>query len=141
MNLSPNVIELLRALADGKQIERRWGGPDKWVDCDAGITLSYIADGHTPALRVKPEFIRFECVVPRPLDCAPPKGTAYFIPDLGRESCVARQGWTGTAADCRALERGLVHLTKEDAYEHANALLTGTMLPRRFVDEPSKPEY
>ena len=143
MNLSPNVIELLRALADGKQIERRWGGPDKWVDCDAGIALSYIADGHTPALRVKPEFIRFECKVPRPLDCAPPAGVGaiYFIPDLERESLVSRQVWTGGETDRRALERGLVHLVSADAHQHANALLTGTALPRRFVDEPSKPEY
>lgn len=143
MNLSPNVIELLRALADGKQIERRGDGPDAWVDCDADAALYYIAAGHTPALRVKPEFIRFECTVPRPLDCAPPAGVGaiYFIPDLGRESLVSRQVWTGGEADRRVLERGLVHLISADAHQHANAMLTGTMLPRRFVDEPSRSEY
>lgn len=76
MHLSPNVIELLRALADGKQIQWRADGPEGWVDCDADAALAYMAAGHTPALRVKPEFIRFECKVPRPLDCAPPAGGA-----------------------------------------------------------------
>ena len=141
MSLSPNVIELLRALADGKQIERRGDGPDKWVDCDADTALSYIAAGHKPALRVKPEFARFECKVPRPLDLAPPEGTTYSIPDLSSETCIRRQAWTGDEGDRRALERGLVHLDSADAHQHANALLTGTMLPRRFVDEPSRSEY
>lgn len=141
MHLSPNVIELLRALADGKQIERRGDGPDAWVDCDADTALSYMAAGHTPALRVKPEFIRFECTVPRPLDCAPPAGKAYSIPDLSSESCIRRQVWTGGEADRRALERGLIHLASADAYQHADALLRGTALPRRFVDEPSRSEY
>ena len=143
MHLSPNVIELLRALADGKQIQWRADGPEGWVDCDADAALAYMAAGHTPALRVKPEFIRFECTVPRPLDCAPPAGVwaIYFIPDLGRESCVSRQVWTGGEADRRVLERGLVHLAAADAYQHADALLRGTALPRRFVAEPSKPEY
>lgn len=141
MSLSPNVIELLRALADGKQIQWRADGPEEWADCDADTALSYIAAGHTPALRVKPEFVRFECKVPRPLGSAPPKGTAYFIPDLGRESFVSRQVWAGSEADRRVLERGLVHLASADAHQHANVLLTGTALPRRFVDEPSRSEY
>lgn len=141
MNLSPNVIELLRALADGKQIERRWGGPDKWVDCDADTALSYIAAGHTPTLRVKPQTVEIRCSVPRPLDCAPPAGTAYSIPDLSSESCIRRKVWTGDEGDRRALERGLVHLASADAYQHTDALLRGTALPRRFVAEPSKPEY
>ena len=141
MGLSPNVIELLRALADGKQIERRGDGPDKWVDCDAVAALCYITSGHASTLRVKPEFIRFECKVPRPLDLAPPEGTTYSIPDLSSETCIRRQAWTGDEGDRRALERGLVHLTSADAYQHADALLRGTALPRRFVDEPSKPVY
>ena len=81
--------------------------------------------------------------MPRQLDCAPPAGVGavYFIPDLGRESLVSRQVWTGGEADRRVLERGLVHLLSADAYQHADALLRGTALPRRFVAEPSKPEY
>lgn len=73
-------------------------------------------------------------------DC-PAWGAIYFIPDLGRESLVSRQVWTGGEADRRVLERGLVHLLSADAYQHADALLRGTALPRRFVAEPSKPEY
>lgn len=143
MSLSPNVIELLRALADGKQIQWRGDGPEEWVDCDAVAALTCIGAGRVAGLRVKPEFIRFECVVPRPLDCEPPAGVGaiYFIPDLGRESLVSRQVWTGGEADRRVLERGLVHLVSADAHQHANALLSGTALPRRFVDEPSRPEY
>lgn len=141
MSLSPNVIELLRALADGKQIQWRADGPEEWVDCDAVAALTCIGAGRVAGLRVKPEFIRFECVVPRPLDCEPPEGTTYSIPDLSSESCIRRQAWTGDEGDRRALERGLVHLASADAYQHADALLMGTMLPRRFVAEPSKPEY
>lgn len=141
MNLSPNVIELLRALADGKQIQWRADGPEEWVDCDAVAALTCIGAGRVAGLRVKPEFVRFECEVPRPLDSAPSVGTAYSIPDLSSESCVSRQVWTGDEGDRRALERGLVHLASADAYQHADALLTGTALPRRFVAEPSKPEY
>lgn len=143
MSLSPNVIELLRALADDKQIQWRVDGPEEWADCDADVALAYIGAGRAPSLRVKPQTVEIRCSVPRPLDCAPPAGVGaiYFIPDLGRESLVSRQVWAAVDADRRVLERGLVHLTKEDAYEHANALLTGTMLPRRFVDEPSRSEY
>lgn len=141
MSLSPNVIELLRALVDGKQIERRGDGPDKWVDCDADTALSYIAADYTPSLRVKPEFIRFECVVPRPVSSALAARTVYYIPDLARKGCVSREVWRGSDADHQALARGLIHLTGAAAVTHAQALLRGTALPQRFVDEPSRSEY
>ena len=141
MHLSPNVIELLRALADGKQIQWRADGPEGWVDCDADAALAYMAAGHIPALRVKPDYIQFECRVPRPVSSALGRGTVYYIPDPSRDSCVSRRTWTGGVFDLRRLERGLVHLTYQAAYRHAHEMLKGTALPRRFVDEPSKSEY
>lgn len=48
MSLSPNVIELLRALADGKQLQWRADGPEEWADCDAVAALACIGTGRAP---------------------------------------------------------------------------------------------
>lgn len=141
MSLSPNVIELLRALADGKQIQWRVDGPEEWGDCDAEAALHWISTGRETNLRVKPDYIQFECRVPRPESAAPGDGTVYYVPDLSRDSCVSRDTWDGGVLDLRVMERGLVHLTYQAAYRHAHEMLKGTALPRRFVAEPSRPEY
>ena len=65
--------------------------------------------------------------VPMPEREAPQEGTAYFFlaPQYG--GGVYSYTWVNDAADNRLLAAGMVHLTKEAAQKHAQALLSLTM--------------
>ena len=69
-------------------------------------------------------------VVPAPEREAPQKGTKYFFPSFHRESSVDSFIWDGDGADNRLLAAGMVHLTKEAAQKHAEALASFTRLKR-----------
>ena len=92
--------------------------------------LRYIYDGSIP-LRVKPKVININGIeVPEPMREMPPEGTSVYWPGFGPDS-----GDTHTeSADVGCypamlpylLRKGLLHLTKEAATIHANALLSFT---------------
>lgn len=65
--------------------------------------------------------------VPAPLRAHPVKDTAYYVPCLtDRNTLWACNEWWDDSVDREYLRRGLVHLTKEAAEEHARALLSFT---------------
>lgn len=58
----------------------------------------------------------------------PETGTNYYMPNIlyigAHDSNAATKDiWHGAPDDIRRLERGLVHLTRQDAINHAMALL------------------
>lgn len=82
--------EILRAIADGKQVQRRVG-IDKWCDVDRNYALYYIREatmhlGHTD-LRIKPE----------------PKKERYRVAEMRIPSTA--HNYTTTADDGHGLER------------------------------------
>jgi hypothetical protein len=62
--------------------------------------------------------------VPEPLRVAPGKKTVYFYPDVISSNLVASYSWLNDEIDNTLLERRVVHLTKEAAKLHAEALLS-----------------
>lgn len=119
--------DILRAIADGKTIQVRaaFDPEDSWDD--STMPLKFIGvDGY--CLRIKSETININghevpAPVRRPLGNL---GDSYFVPDLKFDPPVQMYGWVGGSYDLQMLERGLIHLTKEAAIAHADALLSFT---------------
>lgn len=122
--------EILRAIADGEDIEAFYG--EEWYGITPMTALRYIYDGSIP-LRVKPKIININIngiEVPEPMREMPPEGTSVYWPGFGPDS-----GDTHTeSADVGCypamlpylLRKGLLHLTEEAAAIHAKALLSFT---------------
>ena len=120
--------EILRAIADGEDIEAFYD--EEWYGVVPMTALRYTYDGDIP-LRIKPKTININGIeVPEPMREMPPEGTSVYWPGFGPDS-----GDTHTeSADVGCypamlpdlLRKGLLHLTKEAATIHANALLSFT---------------
>lgn len=120
--------DILRAIADGKTIEmRRKNTSDTdnewWV---SNIVLQYLDDADRE-FRIKPETININGhEVPAPVWEPLVDGERFFMPNLRFDSPVVEYRWAGGAYDIQVLERGLIHLTKDAAIAHAEALLSFT---------------
>lgn len=75
--------------------------------------------------RIKPATVSINGIeAPKGLTEAPALGTKYYIPEIGqRYTCVNSFTWTHDTFDLMMLERGIVHLTKENAIAMAKAML------------------
>lgn len=118
--------EILRAIADGKIVQRRNALyiKDDWFDDDN--PLVYLTDD-TFEWRIKPETIDINGIeVPCPVREPLRYGQIYYTPRIRDEVLYAELKWNDDNIDRRLLERGLIHLTKESAIAHAEALLSFT---------------
>ena len=52
-------------------------------------------------------------------DKAPPLGSFYYIPCLGRRGLTMKVKWEGSEFDYMRLSRGIVHLTQTSAVKQA----------------------
>lgn len=66
--------------------------------------------------------------VPEPYRGEMQRNQFYYIPSLDSNDFWYELCWDGDACDQRVMERGLVHLTKEAAIKHTEALLSFTQL-------------
>ena len=64
--------------------------------------------------------------VPMPERGAPEEGTEYFFPSHPHDGGVYRYTWNNDGTDNRLLAAGMVHLTKEAAKKHTEALASFT---------------
>lgn len=64
--------------------------------------------------------------VPKPETEFPAIATPYYSPDPAATELYHTSTWDGTKFDQRMLSRGVIHLTKEAALKHAEALLSFT---------------
>ena len=64
--------------------------------------------------------------VPEPYRGEMRYGQFYYIPKLDSRDLYNTLNWCKDACDQRVIERGLVHLTKEAAIKHTEALLSFT---------------
>ena len=77
--------------------------------------------------RIKPKTIIVNGIeVPSPVSKEPIKDKACFLPSLMDYNLYVSIRWTGTDEDYLQLSRGLIHLTKDAAIQHAKALLAFT---------------
>lgn len=116
--------EILNAIAEGKQIQFNYNGG--WVDQAWSTTLVEIVDEvfEPSEYRVKPNTINiggFE--VPKPVTDELEKGQRFWVVELTDSDLVSGTAWDDHAFDRRMLKLGLIHLTKEAAQTHAQALI------------------
>lgn len=123
--MQDQYAEILRAIADGKDIELQSPRKD-WKPVSRYSALVSIAN-YIPAecFRVKKEVLMIGDVeVPVPLRKKPDLNSKVYIPDITRSSNqVMVSTWFDDEHDNYRLENGLIHLTKEAAFTHAKALL------------------
>ena len=123
--------EILRAIADGKKVQYRhtalgtgWTLRGPWEDFDGKdveVCWSLLASGPYVKWRIAPKTVKVgEYEVPEPEREPLERDTNYwtFTPFLG----AARTCWLGTDRDKLALEGGFIHLTKEAAEAHYEAI-------------------
>lgn len=75
------------------------------------------------SFRLKPQLVIGDQLVPMPEREAPAMGTPYFTPSLHKSENYIEVIWGDTVLDRLWLERGLIHLDKEAAIAHGEALV------------------
>lgn len=124
--------EILRAIAEGKLIQF-YSRAKSWSDVTHGSALKIIADYVEYSeiqFRIKPETILINGIeVPKPCSSPPAPETIYYIPYFEAEQIDYRftsLSWDNDSYDLHMLKLGFVHLTKEAAIKHAEAVLSFT---------------
>lgn len=119
----PNA-DLLRAIADGKQMQGRLqeDGCD-WFDIYPDQAIGAIASDYSMKVRIKPETVLIngiEC--PAPMRVAPALGAMFYCPDIVRKNGYNACVWYGSVADENLLANGVCFATTEDAAAAAHAI-------------------
>ena len=123
--------EILRAIADGKKVQYRnstsgkdWIQHGPWKDFNASSIESswnLLSGDPVAEWRIAPKTIKIgEYEVPEPCREAPEVGKKFWIVDPF--SHFTQFHWNGSVACYRALNDGFVHLTKEAAEQHYEAI-------------------
>ena len=110
------------------EIEQRYGNgewkkavPASWCVADLLTTPASFRIKPTPARRLSVTLANGEVVSwPEPVREALKEGTRYWVVEGGGETILAH--WDGDTVDDDQLAFGNVHLTREAAQEHADAL-------------------
>ena len=115
--------DILRAIADGKMIQRFQPTKNRWEKSE--FPLNDIVHGYK--LRIKPETININGhEVPAPVREPLKRGQTYWLvrccSTVGSES----QTWHGDPQDFLWLKNGLIHLHHKNADAHTEALLSFT---------------
>ena len=117
--------EILRAIADGKKVQyRHFSSPLEWKSHDNEDTVlcwKLLAGSDIYEWRIAPKTIMIGGhEVPEPCREAPGPGRKFWAvnPFVGPQ-CFT---WDGSKEDYRALNSGFVHLTKEAAEQHYEAI-------------------
>jgi hypothetical protein len=118
------MIAVLTAFENGEEIEMSSDGKTFMLSVRPTWNFNYVT------YRVKQKTININGYeVPEP--CREPleNGTTYYVYDLVRDELIYTSTWVsqcGDSMDKQRLKRGLIHLTKEAAVAHAEALLSFT---------------
>lgn len=120
----PNA-DLLRAIADGKQMQGRLqeDGCD-WFDIYPDQAIGAIASDYSMKVRIKPETVLIngiEC--PVPMRVAPAHQTTYFKPNLYSKRMYDVCMWTNHVLDHSCFSLGLCFATTDDAAAAARAMI------------------
>ncbi len=113
--------EVLRAIADGKEVECYSYLPEAWVQ----PILSHVNpfNCQNAKWRIKPETIKIgNHEFPKPMTEAPEIGSDYYVVNFYYELYYPAT-WSDDKEDIELLERGACHATKEAAIAHTKALI------------------
>jgi hypothetical protein len=124
--------ELLQAILDGKTIVHRYSNRElKLLKTNDLSQDGMVFDLSCPNYwYIKPEVLLINGIeVPKPESVAPQGETMYYYVVLdctGNDNDYEEAAWISDAIDKQRLILGIVHLTKEAASKHAQALLSFT---------------
>lgn len=91
---------------------------------DAGANFGWLVNHD---YRRKPRIILINGIeVPEPVREVLSVNQTFYYPCLDREDLVQKDSWFCYEEDQQKLERGMIHLTEENARKHAEALLSFT---------------
>ena len=86
--------------------------------------LANTLNPHDREYRIRPRTITVNGVeVPEPVRIAPNSGSQVWVADPYDECMCWSTNWEAVQCKTRARDRGLIHLTKEAAQQHAEAML------------------
>lgn len=112
--------DVIIAWAEGKEIQVANQDKENWRDVSEN-ELYFRTDFR---YRIKPETILVNGIeVPKPETEAPEEGEDYYTPQPCNFDFFTRATWWGTEYDVMRLNRGLVHLLKENAIKHGEAMV------------------
>ena len=124
--------EVVQAILGGKRVEIRGviaSQRDDWKPLNEHeIHIGVLTNGlFVFRLAQEQEMVTIGDVsFPKPESDPPKQEGEYYIPNLHYVHSInlyIRNRWVGDFLDARRLERGLVHLSQEDAISHAKALI------------------
>ena len=117
-----NAIEVVQALEFGERVQMLVG--DEWRNLNpALITLEQLIRSDTKYRRA-PENITVGGVsFPKAESREPKFGSIYFLPIMDNHPFFMKQTWNDSDVDNVFLKRGVVHLTRDAAIQHAKALI------------------
>lgn len=121
----PRQADILIGIANGEHIQRALDrNCEKWVDVSMNEALKYIAEG-TFVLRIKPKTFTREIPVIHDAIFGPPlEVSTIFVADPTSPSFCSMLTWRKSSMELQLLlNRRLLHWDKEDAIEHAKALI------------------
>lgn len=121
--------ELLRAIADGEEIEcaDTRSVPVSWFLTSSQLALTQITYNTRLKFRIKPKTIRIgEYDVPEPMREAPGDSETFYLPAILSEGWYITHRWGGFQDQLAKLQAGLCHSTREAAEWHAKALISLT---------------
>lgn len=117
---------LLRWIADGEQIQVLVESGE-WVEAKVADVFASLADGickPMTSFRIKPKTIKVNGVaVPAPLTVEPELNVMVYGVDPLSVDYVMPLSWNGSSYHDKLLGRGILHLSKDAAIQHAKALL------------------
>ena len=124
----PHAESMLLYAQDATETEKPW---ERWECKEAGTgwyNLTYHPVwNYFVNYRRKPCTILIKGIeVPEPVKRELLEGQSYYVVDITCHKFMQIQYWNNDPLDTRFLERGLIHLSEENAKKHAEALLSFT---------------
>lgn len=113
------AAELLRAIADGKQMELEYD--TDWDKCKGDVALIYIGHGDYDRVRIARPRVTRQVSYPEPLRVKPEKGVKYWYmgPSHTAPTCMP---WLDDEWDEPIFAAGMAFATEADAAEAHRAL-------------------
>jgi len=127
----PHAESMLLYAQDAMENDRPW---ERWECSDNcyeewGSLTTHPMWGLWLNYRRKPRTILINGIeVPEPVRKELVDGTTYWRVSLTNPDITMPEKWSSCIYDTRHLERGLIHLTEENARKHAEALLSFTKI-------------
>ncbi|MES3011965.1 MAG: hypothetical protein V4738_14345 [Pseudomonadota bacterium] len=112
------AAELLRAIADGKQMEML--ASDRWQSVSGDVALRALLS-YPKDVRIARPMVTREVSYPEPLRVKPPMGGSYWTQFM-QEASPKLLGWYEDAVDHRIFAAGMAFATEADAAEAHKAL-------------------